>query len=238
MTVDLDSVRKLEEQLRADDAAMTPAPWMVPSYDGAEARIARTRNALPVIADTLRDLRAEVERLATELEREERDCLQLIEERDQREQQINEIADALGDETEWSNLNDRGDNAFELTAAMVQQRDAARSDYLIVADALLPESTGPQQLADEARRLRAEVDRLLGLARTAEAARARAVGDLDAERARGKELEAEVAAMRPVVDAALVSYGSQRGGHFGHPRPTDAMLELADAIDTYRARKP
>jgi hypothetical protein len=44
--------------------------------------------------------------------------------------------------------------------------------------------------------------------------------------------------MRPVVDAALGSYGSQRGGHFGQPQPTNAMLELADAIDVYRRSKP
>lgn len=49
-------------------------------------------------------------------------------------------------------------------------------------------------------------------------------------------LQAQLEAVAPIVDAALGSYGSQRGGHFGQPRPTDAMLELADAIDTYRAR--
>ena len=54
----------------------------------------------------------------------------------------------------------------------------------------------------------------------------------------GEILKSELDRMRPVVDAALNSYGSQRGGQFGQPRPTDAMLELADAIDAYRASKP
>lgn len=52
--------------------------------------------------------------LKKELEREEKSCLALIDERDLREEQINQIADLLGDETEWSNHNDRGLNAIEL----------------------------------------------------------------------------------------------------------------------------
>lgn len=94
----LDKARALEEQLRADDAAMTRAPWQVGPYyrrDGmghgdfvhdvtageltvaelvhhaTAAGIARTRNALPAIADTLRDLRVEVERLTRECDRHE-----------------------------------------------------------------------------------------------------------------------------------------------------------------------
>lgn len=55
MTVDLDAVRKLEEQLRSDDRLVraiggpAPSEWF-------------WRNSLVGIADTLRDLRAEVER--------------------------------------------------------------------------------------------------------------------------------------------------------------------------------
>lgn len=83
MTVDLEAVRKLEEQLRADDAVMGDAPWAAvglivtcdccPSgvvatchQEDESIGIARTRNALPAIADTLRDLREEVERIDTE----------------------------------------------------------------------------------------------------------------------------------------------------------------------------
>lgn len=112
MTDLLDKARALEEQLRADDAAMTPGPWSEPAgarlrgaidalVDGqlrqvaqasAEAPaarqapaplfqppdfaarelannatgIARTRNALPAIADTLRDLSGQVEQMRTQ----------------------------------------------------------------------------------------------------------------------------------------------------------------------------
>lgn len=57
---------------------------------------------------------AEVERLRTEAEAEERSHGQTIDDRDALHDRIDEIADALGDETECSNVNDRGANAVEL----------------------------------------------------------------------------------------------------------------------------
>jgi chromosome segregation ATPase len=65
---------------------------------------------------------AEVERLKKRLTDEERDCLKVIDERDFREEQINQIADALGDETEWTSANDRGVNAIELASELTEAR--------------------------------------------------------------------------------------------------------------------
>jgi chromosome segregation ATPase len=37
------------------------------------------------------------------------------------EEQINDIADALGDETEWSNCNDRGENALRIVKEVMDE---------------------------------------------------------------------------------------------------------------------
>lgn len=88
------------------------------------------RNALPGLLDEHARMKAERDE-----SREQLSCLQryyssdtTIEERDHMHEQIDAIADALGDETEWSNLNDRGDNAIELAAALVKERDEARAE--------------------------------------------------------------------------------------------------------------
>lgn len=66
----------------------------------------------------------------------EADCVELIKERDHREEQINQIADVLGDSSEWSNVSDRGDNAIELASdlrdrvrELEAERDAWKSEY-------------------------------------------------------------------------------------------------------------
>lgn len=45
----------------------------------------------------------------------------VIDQRDAFHARIDEIADALGDETEWSNLNDRGARALELAAELLAE---------------------------------------------------------------------------------------------------------------------
>lgn len=52
------------------------------------------------------------------------------------------------------------DHYFETREQVAAERDQIRRDYLDVADALLPRSEGPADLVAEARRLRAEVERL------------------------------------------------------------------------------
>lgn len=52
------------------------------------------------------------------------------------------------------------DHYFETREQVANERDQIRRDYLDVADALLPRSEGPADLVAEARRLRAEVERL------------------------------------------------------------------------------
>lgn len=64
---------------------------------------------------------AEVERLRAEAEAEERSHGQTIDDRDALHERIDEIADALGDETEWSNVNDRGANALDLANEAVNR---------------------------------------------------------------------------------------------------------------------
>jgi hypothetical protein len=53
------------------------------------------------------------EKSIADLEKEENECLKLIDERDFREDQINQIADLLGDDREWTSQNDRGENCLE-----------------------------------------------------------------------------------------------------------------------------
>lgn len=54
-----------------------------------------------------------IRELEKQLTESEDSCLQLIDERDLREDQINDIADTLGDFREWSSQNDRGLNCIE-----------------------------------------------------------------------------------------------------------------------------
>lgn len=68
-----------------------------------------------------------VAELQDRLEKEEASCGQLIDERDFRENQINEIASLLGDNREWSSANDRGDNCLESIEALQSELTELRS---------------------------------------------------------------------------------------------------------------
>lgn len=176
--------RKLIEEGRKHDERMTNGPWIEEFFyrDGDDLikphrwRIFLVGHDNPRtnsrdcdwnkhdaagIAWMRTNLRAILDGYAMALdaaERDEREFTSLIDTRDHREQQINEIADALGDESEWSNLNDRGDNACELAEALVQERDKLRRDYQTVANSLLPSSGGPDELASEVSKLRAALE--------------------------------------------------------------------------------
>jgi flagellar biosynthesis chaperone FliJ len=80
----------------------------------------------------LDEAQREISRLKVQLEKEQSDCLSLIDERNFREDQINKIADTLGDRREWSNINDRGDNCIEAVWSL--------KDKLTTANALLDET--------------------------------------------------------------------------------------------------
>jgi len=60
-----------------------------------------------------------------EAESASRGLAQTIDERDRNEDRIDEIADALGDDTEWSSANDRGVNAVELAEQLTENLSAA-----------------------------------------------------------------------------------------------------------------
>lgn len=86
--------------------------------------VARNRDIADWIVTCATDiplLVAEVERLRAEAEAEERSHGQTIDDRDALHERIDDIADALGDETEWSNVNDRGANALDLANEAVNR---------------------------------------------------------------------------------------------------------------------
>lgn len=90
--------------------------------------IASLRNHARQVSEQLRAAVEEVERLKADFDREEKWCDDVLEERDARVEQINRIADALGDEGEWSNLHDRGDAAFFLATDAVQEVERLRAE--------------------------------------------------------------------------------------------------------------
>lgn len=79
--------------------------------------IPEAQGTIEQLEKQLAEAQREIERLNQRLVSEENDYLRLIGERDHREEQIDEIADALGDQTEWTSANDRGVNALELAHA-------------------------------------------------------------------------------------------------------------------------
>jgi hypothetical protein len=92
-----------------------------PSYKQLTAKleqrdltIIQYQKELDVYDETNKLANEHMKKLKVKLEEADREIEKLITERDLREEQIDEIADALGDKTEWSNLNDRGLNAVEL----------------------------------------------------------------------------------------------------------------------------
>lgn len=91
-------------------------------------------------------LAAENEKLKADLKREEDWGSEAIEERDARIEQINDIADALGDEGEWSNLHDRGDTSLFLARNAVAEVDSLRAQR----DAALAEVAKMRAERDEA----------------------------------------------------------------------------------------
>lgn len=84
------------------------SPW---SYDaGSKVK----DQVVQKLQSELAELKTEIARLNAEALKEEAICCQVIQQRDFREEQIDTIADLLGDKTEWTSDNDRGANAIEI----------------------------------------------------------------------------------------------------------------------------
>lgn len=69
-----------------------------------------------------------------------------IDQRDEHEDRINEIANALGDQSDWSNMNDRGENALELVyelKARLAECEKALKEYRPFS--LTSEGCGPYE---------------------------------------------------------------------------------------------
>lgn len=105
---------------------------------------------LATLQHDLTAARAEVERLTAAHDFEERIATEALEERDACIEQINHIADALGDEGEWSNLHDRGDAALYLARNAVAEAESLRAEVERLRKAAPVMLTVMAWLADEA----------------------------------------------------------------------------------------
>lgn len=83
---------------------------------------------------TQQEYRYNLEALEKQVEKEERDHMVTIEQRDFREEQIDQIADILGDETEWTSSNDRGVNAIELVSEIKSRLAECADKHLSLAE--------------------------------------------------------------------------------------------------------
>ncbi len=112
------------EQLQRDNASWANSDFERQLSD-ANAEIERLRVLVQMQGDAAHrerdEARAEAERLDAALSEE-------IDERDARLKQIDDIADALGDEGEWSNLHDRGQAAYELASGAVAEVGSLRAE--------------------------------------------------------------------------------------------------------------
>lgn len=129
----LAEVQRLTEEVAK---LRTEAIWLGDTFDGLHAdrqRLTEENNSLAAQRDlalvALEEARKTVERLD---ESETR----LIEERDFRESQINAIADALGDDGEWSNLHDRGVAALLIADSVAARLAASESRNATILDQL------------------------------------------------------------------------------------------------------
>lgn len=80
-----------------------------------------------VLIDALQSQLATANAKIVELEdKHEQEMIEVIKERDHREEQIDAIYEALGGTQQWSNLCDRGDDALELVASLESQLSEAK----------------------------------------------------------------------------------------------------------------
>ena len=87
-------------------------------FEAAYKRICEVQSAVVELHFERDRLAAEVDSLTKSVDELESSVGQLIDQRDKREAQIDAIADARGDEGEWSNLHDRGAAAIDLTESV------------------------------------------------------------------------------------------------------------------------
>lgn len=97
----------------------------------------------------------ERDQLRSQLEKEEADSSAIIDERDALHSRIDEIADALGDETEWSNCNDRGERALEIASEVAHERDRLRADIDQCQALILEVMRERDEAREEVERMRA-----------------------------------------------------------------------------------
>ena len=104
-------------------------------------------------------LRTENKRLEHRLQhdRENDGLLEIIDQRDAFHERIDEIADVLGDETEWSNCNDRGVRALELAAEVIADRNQMRDEVANLSEQLTESQLARIALSEELDQLRGEI---------------------------------------------------------------------------------
>lgn len=104
------------------------------------------------------------DKLTKELAESEASVSQLIGQRDRFEERIDQIADALGDETEWSNLNDRGEQCLERIALYEEEIKQLKKllDKMQAVDDLCPAcfASRDSEEAEEIRQLKTKVRKL------------------------------------------------------------------------------
>lgn len=89
--------------------------------------IAIARTDLPAALDEIERLTGHIGEHVIKLAEEEMAHANTIDERDAFEARIDDIADALGDGTEWSSSNDRGENAVECAREVVADNARLRA---------------------------------------------------------------------------------------------------------------
>lgn len=82
----------------------------------------------------VKTVEAERDSLRAQLAERDAEIERLISERDALHGRIDEIADELGDETEWTNLNDRGENAAELAASLYAECEQRRAQVAVMRE--------------------------------------------------------------------------------------------------------
>jgi len=134
---------------------------------------------------------------------EERQSGQLIDERDYHHKQVDDIADALGDTSEWTNQSDRGVNALELATSLRQERDRAVQHGTEMESRYYSATATVEKLRQEL----AEAKAALGVAQDLNVALTQQ--SLHWESAYGQEV-AKNALLKAVAEAVLASWPDRR----------------------------
>lgn len=111
----LASIRALRQKLAERKVEMRT--WKEAQHRAfQQQQIRHIRNATTALRDAYEGVKSERDALASKLAESEKACLEVIDQRDHREEQVTRIYQALGGNDEWSNLHDLGDEALDLVA--------------------------------------------------------------------------------------------------------------------------